>query len=200
MLAELNIVGSGMRGGKYEDNLDDMDGKLTGDKAKLFPGVIVGVKSAHFTGPEWKPYDQAVIAGNIANVPVMIDYGARRIERPLLQLVSDPPAARGYLHALLQRPARRAEPRDGRTFEALLVMRKRGIYCDVGHGGGSFCMDGRRAHHARVRLPAGFHLDRPSRRLHEQRHEGHPERGRQADGGGRDGAAGDRADDLAPGA
>lgn len=60
VLAELNIVGAGMRGGKYEDNIEDMDGKLTGDKAKQFPGVIVGVKSAHFTGPEWKPYDQAV--------------------------------------------------------------------------------------------------------------------------------------------
>jgi dihydroorotase len=88
VLAELNFVGAGMRGSKYEDNLNDMDGKLTGDKARQFPGVIVGVKSAHFTGPEWKPYDQAVIAGDLANIPVMIDYGARRIERPLLELVS----------------------------------------------------------------------------------------------------------------
>jgi len=87
VLAELNIVGAGMRGSKYEDNLDDMDGKLTGEKARQFPGVIVGVKSAHFTGPEWKPYDQAVIAGDLAKIPVMIDYGARRIERPLLELV-----------------------------------------------------------------------------------------------------------------
>ena len=88
VLAELNIVGAGMRGSKYEDNLDDMDGKLTGEQARQFPGVIVGVKSAHFTGPEWKPYDQAVIAGNLANIPVMIDYGARRIERPLLELMA----------------------------------------------------------------------------------------------------------------
>ena len=138
VLAELNIVGAGMRGAKYENNLDDMDGKLTGDKAKLFPGVIVGVKSAHFAGPEWKPFDQAVIAGNIANIPVMIDYGSNRVERPLLQLVSTHlRPADIYTHCF---SGLRGEqnPKTGGPSEALLVMRKRGIYCDVGHGGGSF--------------------------------------------------------------
>ena len=138
VLAELNIVGSGMRGSKYEDNLEDMDGKLTGDKAKLFPGLIVGVKSAHFTGPEWKPYDQAVLAGNIANVPVMIDYGARRIERPLLQLVSDHLRPGDIYTHCFSGLRGEQNPQTGGPSEALLVMKKRGIYCDVGHGGGSF--------------------------------------------------------------
>ena len=138
VLAELNIVGSGMRGSKYEDNLDDMDGKLTGEKARQFPGVIVGVKSAHFTGPEWKPYDQAVIAGNLANIPVMIDYGARRIERPLLELVSTH-LRRGdiYTHCFSGLRGEQ-DPQTGLASHALLVMKQRGIYCDVGHGGGSF--------------------------------------------------------------
>src|ERR1700755_352433 len=87
VLADLNIVGAGMRGAKYEDNLDDMDGQATAKMALKYPGVIVGIKSAHFTGPEWKPYEQAVKAGTIANIPVMIDYGARRIERPLYDLL-----------------------------------------------------------------------------------------------------------------
>ncbi len=138
VLAELNIVGSGMRGSKFEDNLDDMDGKLTGDKAKQFPGVIVGIKSAHFTGPEWKPYDQAVMAGNIANVPVMIDYGARRIERTLLQLVSEHLRPGDIYTHCFSGLRGEQDPTTGLPSEALLVMRKRGIYCDVGHGGGSF--------------------------------------------------------------
>lgn len=138
VLAELNIVGAGMRGGKYEDNLDDMDGKLTGDKAKQFPGVIVGIKSAHFTGPEWKPYEQAVIAGNDANVPVMIDYGARRIERPLIDLVSKYLRPGDiYTHCFSGLRGEQDQTTGGPS-ESLLVMRKRGIYCDVGHGGGSF--------------------------------------------------------------
>ncbi len=138
VLAELNIVGSGMRGGKYEDNLEDMDGKLTGDKAKQFPGVVVGIKSAHFTGPEWKPFDQAVIAGNIANIPVMIDYGARRIERPLLDLVSSHLRPGDIYTHCFSGLRGEQNPNTGGPSEALLVMRKRGIYCDVGHGGGSF--------------------------------------------------------------
>jgi dihydroorotase len=138
VLAELNIVGAGMRGSKYEDNLDDMDGKLTGDKAKQFPGVIVGVKSAHFTGPEWKPYDQAVIAGNIANIPVMIDYGSRRIERPLFDLVSTHLRPGDIYTHCFSGLRGEQDPTTGLPSEALLVMKKRGIYCDVGHGGGSF--------------------------------------------------------------
>ena len=138
VLAELNIVGSGMRGAKYENNLDDMDGQATGEKAKLFPGVIVGVKSAHFTGPEWKPYDQAVIAGNLANVPVMIDYGARRIERPLIELVSTHLRPGDIYTHCFSGLRGEQNPETGGPSEALLVMRKRGIYCDVGHGGGSF--------------------------------------------------------------
>lgn len=138
VLAELNIVGAGMRGPKYEDNLADMDGKLTGDKAKQFPGVVVGIKSAHFTGPEWKPYDQAVIAGNIANIPVMIDYGSNRPERPLLDLVSTHLRPGDIYTHCFSGLRGEQNPETGLASQALLVMKKRGIYCDVGHGGGSF--------------------------------------------------------------
>ena len=138
VLAELNIVGAGMRGPKFEDNLDDMDGELTGNKAKQFPEVIVGIKSAHFSGPQWKPFDQAVIAGNIANIPVMIDYGANRVERPLLQLVSTHlRPADIYTHCFSGLRGEQNTETGGPS-EALLVMRQRGIYCDIGHGGGSF--------------------------------------------------------------
>ncbi len=138
VLADLNIVGAGMRGAKYEDNLDDMDGQITGEKAKQYPGLIVGIKSAHFTGPEWKPFDQAVIAGTIANVPVMIDYGARRIERPLLELVSTHLRPGDIYTHCFSGLRGEQDPQTGLASKALLVMRARGIYCDVGHGGGSF--------------------------------------------------------------
>ncbi|WP_050057807.1 amidohydrolase/deacetylase family metallohydrolase [Silvibacterium bohemicum] len=138
VLAELNIVGAGMRGPKYEYNLDDMDGKLTGEKAKQFPGVVVGIKSAHYIGPEWKPFDQAVIAGNVADIPVMIDYGTNRAERPLLQLVSTHLRPGDIYTHCFSGLRGEQNTETGGPSEALLVMRKRGIYCDVGHGGGSF--------------------------------------------------------------
>jgi len=138
VLADLNIVGAGMRGAKYEDNLDDMDGEATGKMALKYPGVIVGIKSAHFTGPEWKPYEQAVIAGNLAKIPVMIDYGSRRIERPLYDLLSTK-LRPGDIYTHCYSGLRgEQDPETGKASKAMLIGRQRGIYCDVGHGGGSF--------------------------------------------------------------
>lgn len=161
VLAELNIVGSGMRGAIYEDNLDDMDGKTTGEFALKYPGLIVGIKSAHFTGPEWKPFEQAVIAGNVAGIPVMIDYGSRRIERPLYELVTKY-LRRGdiYTHCFSGNRGEQ-DPKTGGPSKALVDMRERGIYCDVGHGGGSFAFSV-----AAPIMASGYHPDSISTDLH----------------------------------
>ena len=50
VLAFLNIVGNGMRGGKYEQDLSDMEAKPTADMAQKFPGLIIGIKTARSTG------------------------------------------------------------------------------------------------------------------------------------------------------
>ena len=67
VLAFLNIVGHGMRGGRYEQDLNDMEAKPTAEMALKHKDVIVGVKSAHYTGPEWAPYERAVEAGKISD-------------------------------------------------------------------------------------------------------------------------------------
>ena len=76
VLAFLNIVGEGMRGGAYEQNTRDMDGKLTAMVARRYHDNIVGIKVAHYAGAEWTPVDEAVKAGDSAHIPVMIDFGA----------------------------------------------------------------------------------------------------------------------------
>src|SRR5262245_10054469 len=88
VLALLNIVGAGMRGDKFEQNLADMDSKPTADMALKYKGVVVGIKTAHYAGPEWTPVERAVEAGTIASVPVMVDFGANRPERPMPELVT----------------------------------------------------------------------------------------------------------------
>src|SRR5450432_2254673 len=75
VLAFLNIVGAGMRGPKFEDVLADMDPKPAADTALRNKGIIIGIKTAHYTGPEWTPVEHAVEAGTLANIPVMVDYG-----------------------------------------------------------------------------------------------------------------------------
>ena len=53
VLAFLNIVGAGMRGPKYEQNLDEMDPIAAAAMAKKYPNVIVGIKTAHYLAPDW---------------------------------------------------------------------------------------------------------------------------------------------------
>ena len=60
MLAFLNIVGNGMRGGRYENDLADMEAAPAAEMAKKYKGLIVGIKTAHYTGPEWTPVEHAV--------------------------------------------------------------------------------------------------------------------------------------------
>src|SRR6476660_5985567 len=86
VLSMLNIVGEGMRGGAYEQNTSDMDSKMTALVAKNYPGVIVGVKVAHFEGADWTPVDRAVGAGKLANIPIMVDFGGSNPPLPIEEL------------------------------------------------------------------------------------------------------------------
>ena len=64
--AFLNIVGGGMGSGPIEQNLADMEVQPTLDMAMKHKGEIVGIKSAHFNGPEWTPYEKALEVGRAA--------------------------------------------------------------------------------------------------------------------------------------
>ena len=75
VLALLNIVGEGMGGETNEQNTRDMDSKMTALVARRYKEYVVGVKVAHFVGNDWTPVDEAVKAGTMANIPVMIDFG-----------------------------------------------------------------------------------------------------------------------------
>lgn len=137
VLAFINIVGNGMRGGKYEQDLADMEAKPTAEMARRFPGLIIGVKTAHFAGPEWKPVEQAVEAGTIANIPVMVDFGANKPERPLSELVTKK-LRPGDIYTHVYSGLRGEQDPSGHVNPALFEGRKRGVIFDVGHGGGSF--------------------------------------------------------------
>src|SRR5919109_1092129 len=50
VLAFLNIVGNGMRGGKYEQDLSDMDAEATAKAAEANGEFVIGVKCAHYSG------------------------------------------------------------------------------------------------------------------------------------------------------
>jgi dihydroorotase len=137
VLAFLNIVGHGMRGGKYEQDLADMEAKPTAEMVLRHKGLIVGIKTAHYEGPEWTPVERAVEAGTAAGVPVMVDFGANRPERPISELLGKK-LRPGDIYTHCYSGLRRELEESGRLNAGMWEGRKRGVVFDVGHGGGSF--------------------------------------------------------------
>ncbi len=138
VLAMLNIVGSGMRGADYEQNTKDMDGAATAKMALKYPETIVGIKTAHFEGPEWIPVEQAVIAGTKANIPVMVDFGVDRPTRPIYDLLTKKLRPGDIYTHMYSGLRQEQDPVTLGPSKALIEGRKRGVYFDTGTGGGSF--------------------------------------------------------------
>ncbi len=160
VLAMLNIVGLGMLTDVPEQNVHDMDAKATAAMAGTHKDVVVGVKSAHYQGPEWVSVDRAVEAGRLAKVPVMVDFGYFRKERPYHQLVNERLRPGDISTHMFRGPVPYVGA-DGRVLEYLKEARARGVIFDVGHGGGSFVF--------RTMVPAvqqGFYPDTISTDLH----------------------------------
>jgi len=163
VLAFLNIVGHGMSGGPYEQDLADMDPKLTAQRIRANKDVLVGVKVAHYQGAEWAPVTRAVEAGRQADVPVMIDFGGNDPPQSLDDLLNKHlrPGdifTHVYAHVRGRTPIVNAQ---GQVEPFVLAARKRGVVFDVGHGGGSFLF--------RQAVPAtkqGFYPDVISTDLH----------------------------------
>jgi dihydroorotase len=137
ILALLNIVGHGMRGGRFENNLDDMQAAPTAEMALRHRGLIVGIKTAHYAGPEFLPVERAVEAGMIADIPVMVDFGQAQHDRSLADLLGSK-LRPGDIYTHVYSGLRGELDGDGHANQALSIGRRRGVLLDVGHGGGSF--------------------------------------------------------------
>jgi dihydroorotase len=160
VLAFLNIVGAGMRGPKYENNQADMEPAPAAEMAKKYPGIIVGIKTAHYAGPEWTPVENAVIAGTAAHIPVMVDFGSNRPERPIDVLLTQK-LRPGDIYTHCYSGLRGELDPEGKVNRGMIEGRKRGVIFDVGHGSGSFAW--------RIAVPAleqGFPPDSISTDLH----------------------------------
>lgn len=164
VLAFLNIVGEGMRGGMYEQDTSDMDAKLAALVAKRYKNDIVGFKVAHYVGHEWTPVDRAVEAGKDAGIPVMIDFGSANPPLSLEELFmkhlrpgdiyTHSFGGGGGRESIVDTVAQRLRP-------FVPEARKRGVIFDVGYGGASFAYS-----QAIPAAKAGFFPDVISTDLH----------------------------------
>lgn len=138
VLAWINIVGRGM-GGRMtvEQDVSDMEPGPTAEMAKRYRDVVVGIKIAHYHGPEWIAVDRALEAGKLAGLPIMVDFATFRPERPFQELVLQRLRPGDiYTHAYLSAVPMLDE--QGKLLPYLFAARERGVIFDVGHGAGSF--------------------------------------------------------------
>ena len=165
VLAFLNIVGEGMRGGPFEQNLKDMDPKLASEFALKNSKDIVGIKLAHYSGRDWTPVKLAEEAAKLSDMPLMVDLGgampALSLDTLFMQVFRPGDI---FTHCFAQLGASRqslVDPETGKIMPYALSARKKGIIFDVGYGGISFAYS-----QAIPAIKAGFFPDAISTDLH----------------------------------
>ena len=160
VLAFINIAGLGMLTDHLEQDTTDMRPEQTAAVARKHKDVIVGIKSAHFQSPEWTSVDRAIAAGKLANIPIMVDFGYFRPERPYWQLVTERLRPGDISTHMFRGPVPWVDDA-GKLYPYVQQARTRGVKFDIGHGGGSLVM--------RNAVPAirqGFYPDSISTDLH----------------------------------
>ena len=148
ILAFLNIVSRGMAAqaaDSHEQSVELMDAELCADTIRKYPDVIIGVKTAHYwtskpwdeAHPPWASVERAVEAGELAGVPVMVDFWPRPPERSYPDLILKK-LRPGDIHTHVFAQQFPIIDDDGRVHDHMHKARKRGIIFDLGHGAGSF--------------------------------------------------------------
>lgn len=139
VLSLLNIVGEGMKGDPFEQDTSDMNVLMAAKTALQNKDFIVGFKLAHYSDSNWVPVERIVEAGKIADMPVMIDFGAGLLS---LYDLFFKYLRKGdiYTHVFTELPRR--EPVVNLSNRILKPFVKsaqdNGIIFDVGFGSGSF--------------------------------------------------------------
>ena len=141
VLSFLNIVGEGMRGGNYEQDIADMNPKFAASAAKQYKDYVVGFKLAHFNGADWTPTTRAVEAGKLAELPVIIDFGGSQPNLSIQELFFKhlrPGDIYTHTYAALNGAREEIVDANNTLKPFVLEAQKRGIIFDVGYGGASF--------------------------------------------------------------
>ncbi|MBL8228639.1 MAG: amidohydrolase/deacetylase family metallohydrolase [Bryobacterales bacterium] len=158
VFAFINIAGFGMITDITEQS--DFRPEEVARLARKHKDVVVGVKSAHYQGKDWKSVDAALAAGRQASIPIMVDFGYFLRERPYWQLVAERLRPGDISTHMFRAPVPYVDE-NGKLYPYLRKARERGVKFDVGHGGGSFVW-----RNAVPALEQGFFPDSISTDLH----------------------------------
>ncbi len=160
VFALINIAGLGMLTNIVEQSPQDMKPEEVARLARKHRDVVVGVKSAHYEGPEWVSVERAIEAGRLADIPIMVDFGWFLKERPYWRLVTEKLRPGDISTHMFRGPVPYVDEK-GKLYGYLGAARARGVKFDVGHGGGSFTF-----RNAAPAIQQGFYPDSISTDLH----------------------------------
>ncbi len=160
VLALINITGLGMMNDVTEQVTSDFQPKEVAAIAAKHKDVVVGVKSAHYQPPDWLSVDRAIEAGELAGLPIMVDFGYFLPERPYWKLVTERLRPGDISTHMFRGPVPWVDSQ-GKLYDYLKQARQRGVKFDVGHGGQSFVL-----RNAAPAIAQGFWPDTISTDLH----------------------------------
>jgi len=140
VLAFLNIAGGGMTGFPSEEDVNDMDARMTSLVINQNPGIIVGVKLGHYNGTDWAPFDRSLEASSLANVPLFLECHLR--EYPLDEILRRLRKGDIFTHTYCTASDRECIlDENGILKNSVIQAREKGVLFDVGHGGAMFHFD-----------------------------------------------------------
>lgn len=145
IFALINIAAGGMIEAESEQTEADMQPEIAAALCKAYPDILLGIKTAHYWTQlpwdekhrPWSSVEKAVEAGELAGLPVMVDFWPRPPERsyPDLLLKKLRP---GDIHTHVFAQQFPVVDEAGKVNEFMWRARERGIIFDLGHGAGSF--------------------------------------------------------------
>ena len=137
ILSFINIAGSGMRGKPLEEAVDQMQPTEVAQLIEKYPKIIVGVKIGHFEDNSWKPFDLAIRACELAEVPLFVE-----CHLPHYSLADQLNKMRpGDIMTHSFEDISDREPvitEEGKIRPIVRQAMDKGILFDVGHGGAGF--------------------------------------------------------------
>jgi dihydroorotase len=138
VLAFINIFSEGFSSGEpVEPDPKDLDPVKTAEMIKAHPDIIVGTRIGHYSGKNWNPFDQAVKAAELANVPLLVECHLPEysLEDQLSHMRKGDIITHAYENVSERMPI---VDEKGKLRGFVLDAQKRGILFDVGHGGAGF--------------------------------------------------------------
>jgi dihydroorotase len=137
VLSFLNAFGSGMVGGKAEQDSTDLDVQAVTSLIKDNPDIIVGIKIGHYDSGKWLPFDRALEMGKASNVPIFVECHIKdlSLEDQLNRMRPGDMITHAFEKIDERMPV---VDENNKVHPFVIAAQKRGVLFDVGHGGAGF--------------------------------------------------------------